>query len=280
MAWSYAWRYLRSALIYLLLALGAAFTAFPFFWMVSSSLKTPDEIAHIPLIWLPHHPVWSNYSQIWSIAPFGRMFVNSIVVTCAVTLGILITSSMAGFALAKYRFRGREFIFFSMLSTMMVPFFVLMIPLYYMMKEFGWLNSYWGLILPNIVTAFGIFLMRQFTFGVPTELLQAARIDGASEWWIYVRVVLPLTRPALAALGIFAFVYQWDSFLWPLLVVQSKSLWTVPLGVNSLRTFINAQQNMNLVMTGATLAVVPSLLVFLFLQKYFVKGITLSGFKG
>ncbi|MCL6446302.1 MAG: carbohydrate ABC transporter permease [Alicyclobacillus sp.] len=200
--------------------------------------------------------------------------------TCAVTLGILITSSMAGFALAKYRFRGREFIFFSMLSTMMVPFFVLMIPLYYMMKEFGWLNSYWGLILPNIVTAFGIFLMRQFTFGVPTELLQAARIDGASEWWIYLRVVLPLTKPALAALGIFAFVYQWDSFLWPLLVVQSKSLWTVPLGVNSLRTFINAQQNMNLVMTGATLAVVPSLLVFLFLQKYFVKGITLSGFKG
>lgn len=269
----------KPMLLYATLSIGAAFMAFPFLWMLTSSLKTPDEIIKVPVIWWPHHPEWSNYVKIWSIAPFARMFVNSILVTTVITAGILLTSSFAGYALAKFEFRGRELIFLFMMSTMMVPFFVLMIPLYFLMKEFGWIDTYWALIVPNVVTAFGIFLMRQFTVGVPDELIQAARIDGASEWWIYLKIILPLTRQALAALGIFAFVYQWDSFLWPLLVVQKQSLWTIPLGIDSLRTFSSAQANMNLTMAGSALAVIPSLIVFLCLQKYLVKGIALTGMK-
>jgi multiple sugar transport system permease protein len=262
------------------LAVFGFFMAFPFIWMVLSSVKTAEEIIAVPIVWTPQEPQWPNYANIWSVIPLVRLYANSLITTVLITLGILVTSSMAGFALAKYRFRGRDTLFLLMLATMMIPFFVLFIPLFFLVKEFGWTNSYAGLVVPNIVTAFGIFLMRQFCLGIPDELLQAARIDGASEGRIYVQIILPLQKQALAALGIFAFVYHWDSFLWPLVVVTDADLNTLPLGLNTLRNAYSSQANMNMLMTGSTLAVVPSLIVFTALQKYFVRGITMTGMKG
>lgn len=267
-------------LICIPLAVFGLFMAFPFLWMVLSSVKTAEEIIAVPIVWFSHEPQWKNYVDIWSVIPLDRLYMNSIIVTVLITLGILVTSSMAGFAMAKYRFRGKETLFMLMLSTMMIPFFVLFIPLFFIVKEFGWTNSYAGLIIPNVVTAFGIFLIRQFTGGIPDEMLQAARIDGASEWRIYWRIILPLQKQALAALGIFAFVYHWDSFLWPLVVITDEDYNTLPLGLNSLRNAYSSQANMNMLMTGSTLAVIPSLIVFVALQRYFVKGITMTGMKG
>jgi multiple sugar transport system permease protein len=171
-------------------------------------------------------------------------------------------------------------VFLAVLSSMMVPFFVLLIPVYYIIKKLGWLDSYQGLIVPNLVTAFGVFLMRQFIMTIPDEFIDAARIDGAGEFWIFWRIIVPLVKPALSALGIFAFIYQWENFLWPLLILQTPSMFTVPIGLNSLRSYADAQQNANLLMAGSVLAVVPSVIVFLLLQRQFVRGISMSGLKG
>jgi len=266
--------------IYVLLILGAVPMAFPFYYMVASSLMTPDELIQIPITWWPHHPQWQTYANVWTVIPFARMFGNSLFVTAAVTAGILLTSSLAGFGFAKYNFKGRDTVFLAVLSSMMVPFFVLLIPVYYIIKELGWLDTYQGLIVPNIVTAFGIFLMRQFIRTIPDEFLEAARIDGAGEFWIYWRIILPQVKPALSALGIFAFIYQWENFLWPLLILQSSSMYTVPIGLNSLRSYADSQQNANLLMAGSVLAVVPSVVVFLLLQRQFVRGIAMGGIKG
>lgn len=270
----------KQIMICIPLAVFGSFMAFPFVWMLLSSIKTAQEIISVPIKWFPTDPQWHNYQDIWSVIPLGNMYVTSLIVTLLITLGVLLTSSMAGFALAKYRFRGRELLFMLMLSTMMIPFFVLFIPLFFIVREFGWINSYAGLIVPNIVTAFGIFLMRQFTTGIPDEMLHAARIDGASEWRLYLTLILPLQKQALAALAIFSFVYQWDSFLWPLVVVSDDAMNTLPLGINMLRNAYSSQANMNMLMTGSTIIVVPSLLVFVLLQRYFIKGITMTGMKG
>lgn len=271
---------LKQTLICIPLAIFGSFMAFPFVWMLLSSIKSAEEIITVPITWFPSHPQWHNYKDIWSVIPLGNMYANSLIVTVLIVLGVLLTSSMAGFALAKYRFKGREVVFMLILSTMMIPFFVLFIPLFFIIKEFGWINSYAGLIVPNIVTAFGIFLMRQFTSGIPDEMIQAARIDGASEWRVYWKMILPLQKQALAALAIFSFVYQWDSFLWPLVVVSDEGMNTLPLGINMLRNAYSSQANMNMMMTGSTIIVVPSLLVFVLLQRYFIKGITMTGMKG
>ncbi|WP_201780797.1 carbohydrate ABC transporter permease [Aneurinibacillus tyrosinisolvens] len=271
---------LKQTAICVPLAILGFFMAFPFLWMVISSLKTPDEIISVPITWIPKNPQWHNFIDIWSAVPMKEMYMNSLFVTIVITLCILLTSSMGGFALAKYKFKGREFLFILILSTMMIPFFVLLIPLFFIIKSMGLSDSYLGLILPNIVTGFGIFLMRQFTLSIPDEMLQAARIDGASEWRIYWQIILPLQKQALAALGIFAFVYQWDNFLWPLVVINDESLYTLPLGLNTLRNAYSSQEQMNMLMTGSTLAVIPSLIVFTLLQRHFVKGITITGLKG
>ena len=195
--------------------------------------------------------------------PLGRMYLNSVIVTTLTTLGILLTSSMAGYGFAKFQFPGRDILFLIVLATMMIPFFVVMIPVFWMISKFGWIDSYPGLIVPNIATAFGIFLMRQYMLSLPDEVLDAARVDGASELEIYWRIVLPLSTPVIGALTILAFVYQWNSFLWPLVVARSDSMWTVPVGLNSLRVYASSAQVINMQMAGATLAIVPVIIVFL-----------------
>jgi multiple sugar transport system permease protein len=265
---------------YLFLAVGSAVMLLPFLWMILSSFMTAQEIISRPLTWFPADPGFDAYRGLRNAIPLGRMYLNSMIVTTVTTFGILLTSSLAGYGFAKFQFPGRDILFLIVLATMMIPFFVVMIPIFWMIGKFGWIDSYPGLIVPNIVTAFGIFLMRQYMLSLPDEILDAARVDGASELEIYWRIVLPLSTPVIGALTILAFVYQWNNFLWPLVVARSDSMWTVPVGLNSLRVYASSAQVVNMQMAGATLGVVPVIIVFLALQRYFVRGIALTGVKG
>jgi multiple sugar transport system permease protein len=252
----------------------------PFYWMISSSLMTTQEIIQTPPPLLPAVPQWHNYAEVYEVANIGRAYVNSIIVATCTVLGILFTSSLAGFAFAKYEFPLKNFFFLVILASMMIPFFVILIPVFYITKQFGWLNNYAGLIFPSIVSAYGVFMLRQFTESIPDPLLDAARIDGASEFRIYWQIVLPLTTAALATLGVFMLVGVWNAFLWPLLVAQSPDLYTVPLALNNLRTFGAEERSLNLRMAGTVLSVIPTVIVFAWLQRFFTRGIALTGLKG
>lgn len=268
-----------TVVLYVITAAGAVIMLLPFYWMVASSLMTLPEIVARPPVWFPRVPQFHNYVDLAGAVPIDRMYLNSLIVTASVTILVLLTSSLTGFGFAKYHFPGRDTLFILVLGTMMIPFFLLLIPVFFIVKELGWVDSYLGLIVPNAVTAYGIFLMRQFIMGVPDELLDAARIDGSSELGLYWRIALPLSGPALAALAILAFLYHWNAFLWPLVVIRSQDLWTIPIGLNNLRLYASSTDTLDLQMAGATIAVVPVLIVFVALQRYFIQGITLSGLK-
>ena len=265
---------------YGILALGAVVMVLPFVWMILSSLMSAREVMARPITWFPSALRFGNYSALADAIPLGRMYLNSTVVTVAATLGILLTSSLAGYGFAKFRFPGRDLLFVLVLATLMIPFFVVLIPVFYIVSKLGWVDTYPGLIVPNLVTAFGIFLMRQYMLSLPDELLDAARVDGESEFGIYWRHVLPLSTPALGALGILAFVFHWNNFLWPLVVARSEEMWTIPVGLNSLRVYASSPDVINLQMAGAALAILPVVLIFLLLQRYFIQGIALTGMKG
>jgi multiple sugar transport system permease protein len=267
-----------TSLRYIILAGGAVIMVFPFIWMIIASLMTAGEIQLRPPVWLPATPQFSNYSDLFASLPIARLYFNSLFTSGAIVFGVLFTSSLAGFAFAKYRFPGRELLFYLILATMMIPFFVTLIPVFFIVRQLGWIDSYQGLIIPGLTSAYGIFLMRQFMITVPDELIDAARIDGASEPIIYWRIVVPLVKPALATLGTFTFIGSWNNFLWPLLVVSSRELMTLPLGINSLRSLY--ADNTNLLMAGTAVSVLPMLLIFIFLQRYFIQGIALTGLKG
>ncbi len=266
------------ALKYLVLVGGAFLMVFPFIWMIIASLMTAGEIQMRPPVWLPASPQFSNYSELAKSIPIARLYFNSLFTSGVIVLGVLLSSSLAGFAFAKYRFPGRELLFYLILATMMIPFFVTLIPVFFIVRQLGWIDTYQGLVVPGLTSAYGIFLMRQFMVTVPDELIDAARIDGASEPMIYWRIVIPLVKPALATLGTFTFIGAWNNFLWPLLVLNSRELFTLPLGINSLRSLY--ADNTNLLMAGTAVAVLPMLLLFVFLQRYFIKGIALTGLKG
>lgn len=271
---------LGTTLRYVILIGGAIMMLFPFLWMVDASFMTTSEIQARPPVAFPAEPQFQNFPLLLDVLPFGRLYLNSAIVTIGTVLGVLLTSSVAGFAFAKYEFPGRDLLFYVILATMMIPFFVTLIPVFFIVRQLGWIDSYQGLILPSVTSAYGIFLMRQFIQGIPDELIDAARIDGAPEPMIYWRIIIPLTRPALATLGTFVFIGSWNAFLWPLLVINNRDLYTVPLGLNTLRTFAAEARNLNLLMAGTVLSVVPTLILFIFLQRYFIQGITLTGLKG
>jgi multiple sugar transport system permease protein len=270
----------QAALLSLIVMLSIV-AAFPLAWMILSSLKTPAETMKTPPDWLPHTPSLAAYTQVAGVIDAGRSFFNSAVIATTTTVGILVTSLMAGYVFAKYRFRGRDWLFAVLVATMFLPPIVTLIPLY---RVVGYLRldaSLAGVILPNLANAFGIFLLRQFIAGVPDELLEAARIDGASELYIAFRIVAPSIAPALAALAMFAFVYHWNSYLWPLTVLQGDSkAYPIVLSLGRLLSYNRGAMNTNLVMAGATLAVLPPLALFVFLQRYFVDSIVHSGVKG
>jgi multiple sugar transport system permease protein len=265
---------------YAMLILLSLWMLLPFYWMISASLMTSKEIIQMPPPLAPAIFQWHNYARVTEVVDLGRAYLNSMIVTGLTVVGILFTSSLAGFAFAKYQFPGRDLLFSMILATMMIPFFVILIPVFYIVKQLGWTNNYAGLIMPGLVSAYGIFMMRQFILTLPDELLDAARIDGANEFRIYWQIILPLTGPALATLGVFNMISVWNSFLWPLLIAQSPNLFTVPLALNNLRTYGMEAQVLNLQMAGTVASVIPTLIVFIFLQRYFTQGIALTGLKG
>ena len=266
------------ALKYLVLAAGAFIMVFPFVWMIIASLMTAGEIQLRPPVWLPAAPQFSNYSDLAQSIPMGRLYFNSLFTSGLIVFGVLLSSSLAGFAFAKYRFPGREFLFYLILATMMIPFFVTLIPVFFIVRQLGWIDTYQGLVVPGLTSAYGIFLMRQFIITLPDELIDAARIDGASELRIFWRIIVPLVKPALATLGTFTFIGSWNAFLWPLLVVNSRELMTLPLGINTMKSLY--ADNTNLLMAGTAVSVIPMLVLFIFLQRYFIQGIALTGLKG
>jgi multiple sugar transport system permease protein len=245
--------------------------------MVMTSIQTPQEALHFPPV-LPSGIHWQNYTNAFHSAPFGRFFLNSAIVTGACVLGNLVLCSLAGYAFARLHFFGRDVLFVVVLATLMVPFQVVMIPTFLIVKDLGLIDSLGALILPNLVTPFGIFLMRQFFRTLPVELEEAARIDGCSRLGTLVRVVLPLSGPALATLAVITFLYSWNDFLWPLIAIQSEKHMTLQLGLSS---FQGAHAtSWTLLMAGNVMAVLPMLLVFLVAQRQFVNSIAAAGVKG
>ena len=273
----------RKADVLLLLAIIAIATvaAFPLLWMVLSSLKTPAESMQTPPVWFPATPNFSAYSEVAGVIDARRSFWNSLVIATTTTAGILVTSLMAGYGFAKYHFRGRDALFAVMIATMFLPPIVTLIPLYRLVSYMGFNASLVGVIVPNLANAFGIFLMRQFIAGVPDELIDAARVDGASELRIVFSIVAPSVVPAIAALALFAFVYHWNTYLWPLTVLQGDTRdYPIVLSLGRLLSYNRGAMNTGLVMAGATLAVLPPLVLFVFLQRFFVDTIVSTGVKG
>ena len=267
-----------SAIKYLVLAVGAVIMVFPFIWMIIASLMTAGEIQLRPPVWFPAVPQFNNYTELPEKVPLLRLYFNSIFTSGIIVFGVLLSSSLAGFAFAKYRFPGRDFLFYLILATMMIPFFVTLIPVFFIVRQLGWYDTYQGLVVPGLTSAYGIFLMRQFMITLPDELIDAARIDGASELRIFMRIIVPLVKPALATLGTFTFIASWNNFLWPLLVLSNRELFTLPLGINTMKSLYS--DNTNLLMAGTAVSVIPMLIVFIFLQRYFIQGIALTGLKG
>jgi multiple sugar transport system permease protein len=249
----------------------------PLAWMVMTSIQTPDEARQFPPV-LPSGIHWQNYTDAVNAAPFGRFFLNSALVTGATVLGNLVLCSLAGYAFARLRFFGRDVLFVVLLATLMIPFQVVMIPIFLIMRGLGLVDTLGALILPNLVTPFGIFLMRQFFRTLPVELEEAARIDGCSRLGTLIRIVLPLSGPALATLAVIAFLWNWNDFLWPLVIIQSEHNMTLQLGLS---TFQGAHSTAwTLLMAGNVLAVLPMLVAFLLAQRQFVNSIASSGIKG
>jgi multiple sugar transport system permease protein len=235
----------------------------------------------VPPVWLPGSPSLDAYVAVADVVSLGRSFVNSAVIALSTTAAILVTSLMAGYAFAKYEFRYREALFALLIATMFLPPIVTLIPLYRLTGSIGLNGSLWGVVVPNLANAFGIFLMRQFIRGVPDELIEAARVDGASEMRILFQIVAPAVLPAIAALTLFAFVYHWNSYLWPLTVLQGSSdEYPIVISLSRLLSYNRGAMNTGLVMAGATLAVLPPVLLFVVLQRFFVDSVVASGVKG
>ena len=261
---------------WLLLLAGGIVMLTPLLFMFSTSLKDSADVYDLRLI--PSAPTIDNYVKVLSDGRFLRWFANSLGIATLVTLSNVFFDSLVGYTLAKFQFRGRYLVFLAILSTLMIPTEMLVIPWYVMARNFGWLDTYWGIMFPGMMTAFGTFLMKQFFETVPNDFLEAARIDGLNEFAIFWRIALPLVTPALSALAIFTFLSNWTAFIWPLIVTTSKELYTLPVGLSSFA--VEQAVQWELIMTGAALATLPTLIVFLVLQRYIVRGVVLAGLKG
>jgi len=264
---------------HVLLALAAAVTVVPVVWTVLSSLKMNDSVFAVPMRWLPTSPLqWNNYTDAFKVAPFGRFFLNSAIIAVSVTATTIFFGAMAGYGFSKFRFPGRNLLFGLILTTIMIPFPVIMIPLFALVRNFGWVNTYRGLIIPGALTGFAVFMMRQFIQAIPDEFFDAARIDGAGEVRIFLTMVLPLARPALATLGILTFLDSWNNLLWPLIVIQSDNMETVPLGLTRFSTRYSSNYVQMLAMS--VIASLPVLVVFVIGRRQIINSLMLSGIKG
>ncbi len=265
---------------YTLLIIFSVIVVLPFLWMILSSLKTAGEIWTFPPVFLPKKFQWSNYLEAWKALPFDRFLFNSLFVTVCVTIGQLFTCSLGGFAFARLRFPGRDSLFLMYMATMMIPFPVLMIPLFIIMQNLGWIDTLKSLIIPCLFSAWGTFLMRQFMMGIPRALEDAAKIDGCSYWGLYWKIIVPLCKPVFATLGIFTFMGTWNQFFWPLIMINTISNKTLPLGLVMFQTRIAAETPWHFIMAASCATILPIIVLFIIGQKYYVKGIVTSGLKG
>ena len=265
--------------VHAVLMAGSLLMVMPMLWMIATSFKPPPEIAAWPPNFLPRAPTFDNYTGAFEAAPFARFFLNSVGLSLVATASAALTSLVAGAVFAKYRFPGRTLLFFLILATAIVPLEAYMIPLYLQLVAIGWINTYQGIVLPYLFIAFGIFLMRQHvSSAIPTELMQAARVDGAGEWWILARVIAPLSSNALAAVSILAFINAWAMFIWPLLVANDQLLFNMELGLTAFQ--FRFSSDVGKLMAGSVVSVVPMLIIFLLMRRRIIENMALTGLKG
>ena len=263
---------------YLILGAGAILMVVPFIWMISTSFKPQAETVSFPPRLLPINPTISNYIDVFDRANMGRLYWNTTFISVIKTVFNIYTSALLGYIFGKFVFRGRDIIFYILLSTWIIPFEVYLIPLYLMTVQVGWADTYTALIVPEIFTIYAMFMFRQFMYTIPTELIDAARIDGAGEWYIFHRIIIPLSRAALFTLIAFYFMWNWNDFLWPLVVISSHDKYVITVG---LATFVGEFWNQyGVIMAGASLAIVPILALFIAVQRFIIEGVVLTGLKG
>ncbi|PSR21113.1 MAG: sugar ABC transporter permease [Sulfobacillus acidophilus] len=268
----------RTALVYAVLIVIAVAMLIPFLWMLGTAFKSSSQVNAIPIIWLPWPLHFGNIVSAWTSVPFGRFFVNTFVVAIASTIGQIITSVLAGYAFARMRFRGKQVLFLLTLATLMIPFQVILIPTFLIIKHLGLVNTLWALILPNLATGFGVFLLRQFFLQIPTEMEEAATIDGAGRWRIMAQIMVPLARPAVATLSVFTFLWAWNSYLWPLIVLNSPTKMTIQVGLSYFQGAHVGEYNV--IMAGSFLSLIPIVILFLITQRQLVAGIVAGAVKG
>ncbi len=265
-------------LLYLVIGLGSILMVMPFLWMLLASVKDLEQIFRVPPNWIPDPFVPYNYVRAWNAVPFGTGYINSAIVTLTVLVANLLTCSMAAYAFARIKFPFRKTIFIMFLATLMIPEQVTIIPLYIIMRPLGWIDTLWSLIVPYaLFNAFGVFLLRQFIKSIPIDLEEAAVVDGANRWTIYWRIVLPLIRPALAAFGIFTFLFQWNNFFRPLIFLNTVENYTVPLALNFFRG--ERATDWALLMAGSAIAIVPVMIFYIIGQRHIIEGIATTGMK-
>ncbi|MGM0778071.1 MAG: carbohydrate ABC transporter permease [Bacillota bacterium] len=264
--------------LYAFLILGSIGMLVPFVWMISSALKPNNEIFTSPPTFLPKDANWGNFITAWNSGDFTQYFINTSIISVLTTVITLFICSLAGYTFAKFNFMGKKLLFLLFLGTMMIPMQVIMIPIFLMMSKIGLLNSYWSVILPLVANAYGVFLMRRFMSTIPTELMEAARIDGCSEFRIFWQIILPLTKPALVTLGILTFLGAWNEFLWPLIMLDSPDMMTLQVALTQFQG--QYEVKWNLLMAASALSMIPIALIFIVFQRYLVEGIASSGVKG
>ncbi|MYC95617.1 MAG: carbohydrate ABC transporter permease [Caldilineaceae bacterium SB0661_bin_32] len=263
---------------YLILGAGAILMIVPFIWMISTSFKPQAETVSFPPRLFPINPTVSNYIDVFDRANMGRLYWNTTFISVIKTVFNIYTSALLGYIFGKFVFRGRDIIFYILLSTWIIPFEVYLIPLYLMTVQVGWADTFTALIVPEIFTVYAMFMFRQFMYTIPTELVDAARIDGAGEWYIFHRIIIPLSRAALFTLIAFYFMWNWNDFLWPLVVISSHDKYVITVG---LATFVGEFWNQyGVIMAGASLAIVPILALFIAVQRFIIEGVVLTGLKG
>lgn len=268
---------LKSLLVHTVLLAGTVIVAMPFLWMVTSSFKDKTQIFIFPPQWIPQPFVWQNYVNAWNAIPLGRFYLNSFFVAATVTIGQAIVCSMAAYVFARLQFPGRDVIFLLFLGTMMLPRQITLIPRFIIMKNLGWIDTYQALIIPFLAWPLGTFLLRQSFLDIPTDLEDAARMDGCSRFRILFQIILPLSKPALATVAVFSFMNHWNTFLWPLIVIQTREKLTLQVGLSMLRSELGTEWP--ILMAASVLSALPTIIVYFFAQKQFVAGITLTGLK-
>ena len=265
-------------LIHIFLMIGCVITLYPLIWMLVSSFKSTTNVMSVPPVFFPKNPTFENYATVFGDY-IGRFFLNSLWIAVVKTAIPVYTSALLGYIFAKFRFKGKNAMFYVFIATMMVPWIVTIIPLYNLFNKMHLLDSYWALILPAVISGYGVYLVRSFMYQVPTELIESARIDGCSEFAIFNRIIMPLVKPAMAALGIILFLGAWDDYLWPFLVLTTESKYTLTIGLAKY-AFKQYTIAYGPVLAGSVISILPVVIVYIFLQKHIVEGISLGGVKG